>query len=106
MRVRFRRRVGLCLRPPQGRIALPAQLRSPLPDAREGGRNDLQFKLTDGDNVWWKVWRNFRPPAEWQQIGVPAGEVGFAWGPTEDKMLRQAAGLEFVVARNRDGGAG
>lgn len=71
-----------------------------------GGRNDLQMKLTDGDNVWWKVWRNHRPPGEWQDIVVTAGEIVFAWGPTEDKVLRRASGLEFVVARNRDGGAG
>lgn len=71
-----------------------------------GGRNDLQLKLTHGDNVWWKTWRNFRPPADWQEIVVPAGEVGFAWGPSADKSLRRADGIEFVVARNRDGGAG
>ncbi|MGI8611486.1 MAG: discoidin domain-containing protein [Sphingomicrobium sp.] len=71
-----------------------------------GGRNDLQMKLTHGDNVWWKAWRNFRPPADWQDVVVPAGEIGFAWGPTDDKILRRADGIEFVVARNRDGGAG
>ena len=71
-----------------------------------GGRNDLQMKLTNGDNVWWKVWRNARPPAQWQEVVVPAGEIGFAWGPATDKTLRRAAGIEFVVARNRDGGAG
>ncbi|HUE80088.1 MAG TPA: hypothetical protein VMN38_10710 [Sphingomicrobium sp.] len=71
-----------------------------------GGRNDLQMKFTDGDNVWWKVWRNYRPSAEWQEVAVPAGEIGFAWGPAQDKSLRDADGIEFVVARNRDGGAG
>ncbi len=29
-----------------------------------GGRNDLQLKLTNGDNVWWKTWRNHRPSAQ------------------------------------------
>ncbi len=71
-----------------------------------GGRNDLQVKLTHGDNVWWKVWRNHRPTADWREVVVPAGEIGFAWGPTSDKSLRRADGIEFVVARNRDGGAG
>ena len=71
-----------------------------------GGRNDLQVKLTDGDNVWWKVFRNFRPSANWQEIVIPAGQVGFAWGPATDRTLRHADGIEFVVARNRDGGAG
>jgi hypothetical protein len=71
-----------------------------------GGRNDLQLKLTQGDNVWWRVWRNYRPSAEWQEVVVPASEFGFAWGPARDKPLKAADGLEFVVARNRDGGAG
>ena len=57
-----------------------------------GGRNDLQMKLTDGDNVWWKVWRNSRPPAEWQRSRCPRGEIQFAWGPADDKSLRHAAG--------------
>jgi hypothetical protein len=71
-----------------------------------GRRNDLQLKLTDGDNVWWKTWRNHRPSAAWQDVVVTAGEIGFAWGPSADKTLRHADGIEFVVARNRDGGHG
>ena len=87
-------------------IALPSNYELRFRMRGSGGRNDLQMKLTDGDNVWWKVWRNHRPPTEWQDVVVPAGEIGFAWGPTDDKTLRHAAGIEFVVARNRDGGAG
>ena len=45
-------------------------------------------------------------PPEWREIVIPAGEIGFAWGPTKDKVLRHADGIEFVVARNRDGGRG
>ena len=71
-----------------------------------GGRNDIQLKLTDGDNVWWKVWRNFRPATDWQDVVVRPAGVGFAWGPATDKTLRHADGIELVVARNRDGGAG
>ena len=87
-------------------IAVPRNYEIRLRVRGTGGRNDLQLKLTDGDNVWWKVWRNYRPSGEWQELIVPAGEIGFAWGPTSDKMLRHADGIEMVVARNRDGGAG
>lgn len=73
-----------------------------------GGRNDLQVKMTDasGDNVWWHVFPDFRPTEEWQEIVIGAGDIEFAWGPIADKTLRKAAAMEFVVARNRDGGAG
>ena len=87
-------------------LALPHNLEVRFKIKGIGGRNDLQLKFTDGDNVWWKVWRNYRPPGEWQQIIVPAGEIQFAWGPAEDKVLRHADGIEVVVARNRDGGSG
>jgi len=87
-------------------IALPRNFEVRFRMRGTGGRNDLQMKLTDGDNVWWKVWRNHRPSGGWQEVIVSAGEIGFAWGPTADKTLRHAAGIEFVVARNRDGGAG
>ncbi|HMI41499.1 MAG TPA: hypothetical protein VK485_09755 [Sphingomicrobium sp.] len=87
-------------------VELPRNFEMRFKIRGRGGRNDLQMKLTNGDNVWWKVWRNYQPSAEWQEFVVPAGEIGFAWGPAEDKSLRRADGVEFVVARNRDGGAG
>jgi hypothetical protein len=87
-------------------VALPQNYEVRFRMRGSGGRNDLQMKLTDGDNVWWKVWRNARAPAAWEEVVVPAGEIGFAWGPTADKGIHHAGGIEFVVARNRDGGAG
>ena len=87
-------------------IALPPNFEVRFATRGGGGRNDLQFKLTDGDNVWWKVWRNRAPPGAWQEVAIPAGEISFAWGPASDHKLRHADGIEIVVARNRDGGAG
>ena len=87
-------------------IAIPANYELRFKVRGSGGRNDFQLKLTDGDNVWWKVWRNFRAPAGWTEVVVPANEVDFAWGPASDRTLRHADGIEVVVARNRDGGRG
>lgn len=72
----------------------------------QGGRNDLQMKLTQGDTVYWKTWPNFAPPGAWTEVRVPASEIGFAWGPEPRQPLTRIDGIEFVVARNRDGGAG
>jgi hypothetical protein len=87
-------------------FALPSNFEIRFAMRGRGGRNDLQFKLTDGDNVWWKVWSNRAPPGAWEEIVIPAGELGFAWGPASDHRLRHADGIEIVVARNRDGGTG
>ena len=87
-------------------IAIPANYELRFKVRGSGGRNDFQLKLTDGDNVWWKVWRNFRAPAGWTEVVVPANEFDFAWGPASDHALRHADGIEIVVARNRDGGRG
>lgn len=73
-----------------------------------GGVNDLQIKFADasGDNVWWAVRSNFRPTAEWQTIRIRPQDMSFAWGPTDDKVLRQTASMEVTLVRGRDGGAG
>lgn len=71
-----------------------------------GGRNDLQMKLTNGDTVYWRTWPDWRAPAEWTEIVIPAQEVGLAWGPDNKAALASIDGIEFVVARNREGGAG
>lgn len=87
-------------------IALPSNFEIRFRIRGHGGRNDLQFKLTDGENVWWKVWRNRRPSADWREVVIPAGDMSFAWGPANDHRLQRTDGVELVVARDRDGGAG
>lgn len=73
-----------------------------------GGTNNLEFKLVDasGDNVWWVSKPDIALKPGWQQITVPKRDIAFAWGPTKDKVLREAASIEFVVSRGRDGGQG
>ena len=70
--------------------------------------NTLQVKLVDasGDNVWWINRPNYSFPRTWQRITVKQRHIEFAWGPTTDRVLRQAATLEFVVAAGRGGGRG
>lgn len=70
--------------------------------------NDFQVKLSDesGDNVWWFRRNDFTPPNDWQRITIKKRQVEFAWGPTKQRELRNAATLEFVVAAGREGGSG
>jgi F5/8 type C domain/Bacterial alpha-L-rhamnosidase 6 hairpin glycosidase domain len=70
--------------------------------------NTFQLKLVDasGDNVWWVNRPNFEFPRQWQLVRINKRHIHFAWGPTSDRTLRQAAALEFVVAAGRGGGRG
>ena len=70
--------------------------------------NDLQLKLVDatGDNVWWYHRPNFAFTRDWQRVTIKKRQIAFAWGPTKDRVLRQSATIEIVVAAGRDGGHG
>lgn len=70
--------------------------------------NDLQFKLVDasGDNVWWFRRADFVPPSAFQRFIIKKRQVEFAWGPSQDKTLRRAASVEFVIAAGKGGGKG
>lgn len=74
----------------------------------EAGRNHLELKLVDatGFNVWWYRRPNFEFSGDWQQIRIKRRQIEFAWGPIEDKTLRQFATIEFGIAAGRDGGKG
>jgi hypothetical protein len=71
----------------------------------EGPANDLEFKLADqsGENVWWRVQRGFTPTGGWQRITIRKRHIEFAWGPTQDRALRDSAFLEFVISAGSGG---
>ena len=74
----------------------------------QGPANALEIKLTDasGENVWWHRKADYVPPGEWTTIRIKRRQIDFAWGPTQDRILRRAAAIEFVVAAGSGGGRG
>jgi len=74
----------------------------------DAGINNLQFKLVDesGANVWWMNRPDFAFPHDWQQIKIKKRQIGFAWGPAQDRALKHVASIEFVVSSGQDGGKG
>jgi hypothetical protein len=72
------------------------------------GRNNLEVKFVDasGDNVWWFRRANYKFSGEWQNVRIKRRQVEFAWGPTQDKVLKRFASMEFVVSAGTDGGSG
>jgi hypothetical protein len=70
--------------------------------------NALQLKFSDasGDNVWWAQRPEFRPPPQWQRLRLRQRQIDFAWGPTNDRVLRRTEWVEFVIASGSGGGKG
>jgi hypothetical protein len=74
----------------------------------EAGRNHLEVKFVDasGDNVWWFRRANYQFSGDWQQVRIKRRQVEFAWGPSNDRALRQFHSIEFLVSAGEDGGKG
>ena len=89
-------------------LTLPAHYGFTLRLHGQGAANAFQVKWVDasGDNVWWRNVPNFVPPAKALDLPIRQRQIEFAWGPTSDKVLRQPAALELVVASGTGGGAG
>jgi len=62
--------------------------------------NNLEVKFIDstGNNVWWHIYRNYDFPQEWTKIKIKKRNIEFAWGPTEDKVLKHIDRIEFTVS--------
>jgi len=71
----------------------------------EGLPNHFEFKLVDvtGKSVWWRRWRDFHFPAEWQEITVRKARLRFAWGPEAATAPEKVGAIEFAVAASSGG---
>lgn len=89
-------------------LELPAHYAFTLRLRGQGEANAFQVKFVDasGDNVWWRNQPDFVPPAKSVDQTIRQRQIEFAWGPTDDKLLKRAAAIELVVASGRGGGAG
>jgi hypothetical protein len=68
---------------------------------------NLEFKLIDAreENVWWLQQRHVAFSQEWQKITIQKRHIRFAWGPTDDRVLRAFDTIELVIA-SATGGKG
>ncbi|HUE29689.1 MAG TPA: discoidin domain-containing protein [Verrucomicrobiae bacterium] len=108
-------RVGFDLGAGGGYVILHKQLSLPLPEnyaftfylRGEGRRNNFEFKLLDptGKNVWWRNQRDFSFPTDWQQVTIRKSRLGFAWGPTKTRELKQVGAIELAITAG-EGGTG
>lgn len=68
--------------------------------------NDVQIKFVDasGDNVWWINRPALTLPDTLTETRFKRRHVAFAWGPTEDRVLKRSQFIEFVVVAGQQGG--
>jgi hypothetical protein len=81
-------------------FALTAQLKG------NGPSNDVQLKFVDasGDNVWWVNRPALALPDTLTEMRFKRRHIAFAWGPTEDHVLKRSKFVELVVVAGQQGG--
>jgi hypothetical protein len=84
-------------------IDLPANYRFTHLIRGEAPDNNLEFKLVDGDNVWWINRRAFQFPKEWTKITNKASHFQFAWGPSGGAKLDRLGAIEVAIAAAKGG---
>ena len=85
-------------------LTLPDELSRSRSELRgEAPPNTLEFKLVDpsGDNVWWRVQRDYRVPARLAaRRASRSRQLEFAWGPQAGGEPRpKSARLEIAITR-------
>jgi hypothetical protein len=86
-------------------LELPTHYAFTLRLSGDGPANAFQVKFVDasGDNVWWRNLPAYAPPKQPTDLRIRQRQVEFAWGPTAEKVLKQAAAIELVVASGEGG---
>jgi len=86
-------------------LALPQNYEFSFAIKGDAPTNTLEFKLIDstGANVWWSNNPNFVFPKDWKTITRKKRQISFAWGPTNDKDLKQFAAIEFAITAGSGG---
>ncbi len=86
-------------------LALPPNYEFSFAIKGDAPTNTLELKLIDstGNNVWWSNNPNFVFPKDWTTITRKKRQISFAWGPTNDKGLKQFAAIELAITAGSGG---
>lgn len=66
--------------------------------------NNFEVKLIDpsGRSVWWRRFKDFQFPAEWQRLTIKKKHLELAWGPG-DRFPTQISAIEFGLSASASG---
>jgi F5/8 type C domain/Bacterial alpha-L-rhamnosidase 6 hairpin glycosidase domain len=67
--------------------------------------NNLEIKLVDasGQNVWWRVQRDFGFPLVWTRYTIRKSQLVFAWGPAGGVGPSELGAIEIAVSASTGG---
>jgi hypothetical protein len=86
-------------------ITLPANFTFVFDLKGEARPNSLEFKLVEakGDNVWWRVQRDYPFSREWQRVVVKRSRLEQAWGARRVAAPKRVAFLEIALSTGEGG---
>ena len=86
-------------------LALPANYAFTFELKGAARPNTLEFKIVEpkGDNVWWRVQRDYPFPREWQHVAVKKSRLERAWGLGRAAGPKKVAYLEIALSTGEGG---
>jgi hypothetical protein len=86
-------------------VTLPANYAFVFDLRGEARPNTLEFKVVEakGDDVWWRVQRDFAFPNEWQRVVIKKSRLEKAWGAGKNARPKQVGYLEIAISTGEGG---
>lgn len=86
-------------------VTLPANFAFVFDMRGEARPNTLEFKVVEpsGDNVWWRVQRDFPFSKDWQRVAIKRSRLELAWGSRKSGGPRKVAFLEIALSTGEGG---
>ncbi|HEY4641095.1 MAG TPA: hypothetical protein VII75_07100 [Thermoanaerobaculia bacterium] len=84
-------------------LELPANYQFVFRIRGDAPSENLEFKLIDGDNVWWLNRRDFVFPRTFETLRTKKRQIGFAWGPAGGGEIRHVESMEVVITAGSGG---
>lgn len=86
-------------------IALPSNFAFVFEMKGEARPNTLEFKIVDpkGDDVWWRVQRDYPFSREWQHVAIKKSRLERAWGKGRAPGPKRVAFLEIAISTGEGG---
>jgi hypothetical protein len=99
----FHGHAGYAIARKQVSLNLPANYQFIFKVKANAPRENLEFKLINGDNVWWLNRRDFVFPRAWTALKTKKRQIQFAWGPAGGGEIRHVEAMEVVVTAGSGG---